>query len=44
MGTLKTIIGMSVVTGVVVYVFLRSMNGQINHKLAGPEKQIPQLV
>ena len=44
MGTLKKIIGMSVVTGVVVYAFLRSMNGKLNHKLASPEKEIPQLV
>ena len=44
MGTFKKLIGIGVVTGVVLYAFLRSMNGKMNHSLAEHGKENAQLV
>lgn len=43
MGTFKTLVGIGVVTGVVVYAFLRKMNGKLQHQLLDTEKGSPQL-
>jgi hypothetical protein len=44
MGTLKKIVGLGVVTGVVIFSYLRSMSGKANHTLPEAEKEKPQLV
>lgn len=44
MGTFKKVVGVGVVTGVVVYAFLRSLSGKVNHRLADGKKENAQLV
>lgn len=44
MGTLRTLIGVGVITGVVVYVFLRSLNGKVDQNLLESTNENAQLV
>lgn len=44
MGTLKKIIGIGAVTGVVVYAYLRSLSGKVGHRLPEPKNENPQLI
>lgn len=43
MKTTKNIIGLGVITGVVVFAFLRSFSGRMDRKLAGGKKAEVQL-
>ena len=44
MGTAKKIIGLGVVTGVVVFAYLRSLSGKVNNRLLDQKKVDAQLV
>ena len=44
MGTLKKLIGVGIITGVVTYIYLRSLSAKVNGGLLEPKNDSPQLV